>query len=57
MRVLIVGAAGSVGRQLVPHLAERGHEVICFDLQRPVGEPYERYHRASTTQPGISTTI
>ncbi len=37
MRVLIVGAAGSLGRQLAPHLAERGHEVIRFDLQRPAG--------------------
>lgn len=39
MRILIVGAAGSLGRQLAPHLAARGHEVVCFDLQRPVSEP------------------
>ena len=39
MRVLIVGAAGSLGRQLAPHLAARGHEVVCFDLQRVAGEP------------------
>jgi UDP-glucose 4-epimerase len=40
MRVLIVGAAGSLGRQLAPELAERGHEVVCFDLQRVEASPY-----------------
>jgi uronate dehydrogenase len=39
MRILIIGAAGSLGRQLAPHLAARGHEVVCFDLQRPASEP------------------
>ena len=39
MRILIIGAAGSLGRQLAPHLGARGHEVVCFDLQRPAGEP------------------
>lgn len=40
MRILIVGAAGSLGRQLAPELAERGHEVVCFDLRRADGSPY-----------------
>jgi UDP-glucose 4-epimerase len=40
MRVLIVGAAGSLGRQLAPELAERGHEVVCFDLKRVEPSPY-----------------
>ena len=40
MRILIVGAAGSLGRQLVPELAERGHEVICFDRRRVQDSPY-----------------
>lgn len=39
MRILIVGAAGSLGRQLAPDLAARGHGVVCFDLRRPPGEP------------------
>jgi hypothetical protein len=43
MRVLIVGAAGSLGRQLAPALAERGHEVVCFDLKRAEGRPYQEY--------------
>jgi 2-alkyl-3-oxoalkanoate reductase len=29
MRVFIAGAGGSVGRQLVPQLVERGHEVVA----------------------------
>jgi nucleoside-diphosphate-sugar epimerase len=28
MRVLVVGAAGAIGTRLVPHLRDRGHEVI-----------------------------
>jgi nucleoside-diphosphate-sugar epimerase len=39
MRVLIVGAAGSLGRLLAPELAARGHEVIGFDLQRLESSP------------------
>jgi len=41
MRVLIIGAAGSLGRQLAPELAGRGHEVVCFDLTRREGSPYQ----------------
>lgn len=40
MRVLIVGAAGSLGRQLALQLAERGHDVVCFDLKRLEGGAY-----------------
>lgn len=43
MRILIVGAAGSLGRQLAPQLAARGHEVICFDLKPVEREPYAGY--------------
>ena len=31
MRVLVTGAAGSIGRVLCPGLVDRGHEVIGFD--------------------------
>src|SRR5215210_5841737 len=41
MRVLIVGAAGSLGRQLAPELADRGHEVVCCDLKPVAGSPYQ----------------
>jgi uronate dehydrogenase len=32
MRVLVTGAAGSIGRVLVVGLADRGHEVVGLDL-------------------------
>jgi uronate dehydrogenase len=32
MRVLVTGAAGSIGRVLVPGLVERGHHVVAVDL-------------------------
>lgn len=40
MRVLIVGAGGSLGRQLANQLAEHEHEVICFDVRRVEGSPH-----------------
>jgi UDP-glucose 4-epimerase len=40
MRVLITGAAGSLGRQLAAELTEHDHEVVCFDLKRVEGTPY-----------------
>src|SRR5947208_5310815 len=50
MGVLIVGAAGSLGRQLAPQLAERGHEPICFDLKRAEGSPH-RWILGDVTNP------
>ncbi|MBL8490769.1 MAG: NAD(P)-dependent oxidoreductase [Rhodocyclaceae bacterium] len=38
MKVLVTGAAGFIGRYLVPMLADLGHEVLATDLQLP-GEP------------------
>jgi uronate dehydrogenase len=35
VRVLLTGAAGSIGAVLVPGLADRGHEVIGLDLVAP----------------------
>ena len=32
MRVLVTGAAGSIGRVLTPGLVDRGHEVVGLDL-------------------------
>ena len=36
----LLGAAGSLGRQLAPELVEHGHEVVCFDLKPMEGTPY-----------------
>ncbi len=35
MKVLVTGAAGFIGRYLVPMLADLGHEVLATDLQLP----------------------
>lgn len=35
MKVLVTGAAGFIGRYLVPMLADLGHEVLATDLQVP----------------------
>ncbi len=38
MRVLVTGAAGSIGRVLCPGLTDRGHEVVGFDrVPEPAG--------------------
>ena len=40
MRVLVTGAAGSIGRVLTVGLADRGHEVVALDLV-PAPEGYD----------------
>ncbi|HYN99469.1 MAG TPA: NAD-dependent epimerase/dehydratase family protein, partial [Actinomycetota bacterium] len=38
MRVLVTGAGGFVGRFLLPHLLQAGHEVIATSLEVPEGQ-------------------
>ena len=38
MRVLVTGSSGFVGRHLVRHLVESGHEPLCFDRVEPSGQ-------------------
>ena len=35
MRVLVLGATGYVGSRLVPHLLERGHDVVAASSSPP----------------------
>jgi uronate dehydrogenase len=52
MRVLVTGAAGSIGRVLVPGLVERGHEVVAVDLvPQPEGGPLVPWHVADCADP------
>lgn len=46
MRVLVTGAAGSLGRVVSVGLADLGHEVVCLDLVPPLdGTPFA-WHEA-----------
>lgn len=38
MRIVVTGAAGTLGRSLLPRLAAAGHTVVAFDLVRGSGE-------------------
>ena len=40
MRVLVTGAAGTLGSELTPLLADAGHEPVLFDI-RPIDSPHE----------------
>lgn len=42
MRVLVTGAGGNIGRHVVRHALERGHEVWAIDLAPGSGEPDPR---------------
>jgi uronate dehydrogenase len=49
MRVLVTGAAGSLGRTITVGLDRLGHEVVCLDLVPPVdGSPFA-WHEADCT--------
>lgn len=51
MRILVTGAAGSIGRVVTVGLADRGHEVVALDL---VPEPHGwdgRFHTADCADP------
>ena len=51
MRVLVTGAAGSLGRVLTVGLADRGHEVVGLDLV-PATEGFEgRWHLIDCADP------
>src|SRR5262245_61759426 len=41
MRILLTGAAGQVGSDLVPALVARGHHVTAFDIAKAPPTPIE----------------
>lgn len=40
MKIVIAGAHGFIGKHLVPHLREGGHDVVCLTRQPNTGEPF-----------------
>jgi UDP-glucose 4-epimerase len=48
--VLVTGAAGYIGRNLVHRLADRGHPVTAVDI---LASPNSRYGRAQLDRPGV----
>ena len=57
MRVLVTGAAGSIGRVVSPGLADRGHDVPGLDLvPSPPGQGGE-WHTADCTDPAAVDAV
>ncbi len=51
MRVLVTGAAGSIGRVVTPGLTDRGHEVVGLDLVPSPPGHHGEWHTADCTDP------
>ena len=51
MSILVTGGNGFIGRRIVRELAERGNDVVCFDLAPPPA-PLDAvtYYRGDVTQ-------
>ena len=56
MRVLVTGAAGSIGRVVTVGLADRGHEVVGLDLV-PAPDGYDGpWHERRLRRPATPST-
>lgn len=51
MRVLVTGAAGSIGRVLLPGLAAQGHDVVALDLVAGPADHEGPWHVVDCTDP------
>ena len=57
MRVLVTGAAGSIGRVITPGLTARGHDVVGLDLV-PAPEGYDGpWHTVDCTDPDAVAAV
>ncbi len=57
MRVLVTGAAGSIGRVIIPGLTDRGHEVVALDrVPQPDGHEGP-WHTADCADPDAVAAV
>ena len=57
MRVLVTGAAGSIGRVLTVGLADRGHEVVGLDLLPPPEGHLGPWHTVDSADPDAVAAV
>lgn len=57
MRVLVTGAAGSIGRVVVPGLTERGHQGVGLDLVAPPDGTHIAWHVADCVDPDAVAAV
>jgi uronate dehydrogenase len=57
MRVLVTGAAGSIGRVVVPGLEARGHEVVGADLLADPGTADRPWHVLDIADPAAVDSV
>jgi uronate dehydrogenase len=57
MRVLVTGAAGSIGRVVVPGLEARGHDVVGADLLPDPGPAGRQWHVLDVADPAAVTAV
>ena len=57
MRVLVTGAAGSIGRVVTVGLVDRGHDVVGLDLVPPPDGTDFAWHTADCTEPDAVAAV
>jgi uronate dehydrogenase len=57
MRVLVTGAAGSIGQVVVVGLEDRGHEVVCLDLVPAPDGSTQRWYATDCADPDAVAAV
>jgi uronate dehydrogenase len=57
VRVLVTGAAGSIGQVVTVGLEDRGHEVVCLDLVPAPDGSTQPWHTADCTDPDAVAAV